>query len=132
MALVHDLAEAIVGDMTPECGVSADDKHRIEQEAMDEICKLLPDCRSTTVHDLFTEYMHGDTKEAQLVKQLDKLEFLVQSAEYERKRAVDLEEFFKNTRHMVKKPFLVDLMVAVEEERNIVKRDQSQSKPWKK
>ena len=41
MALIHDLAECIVGDITPHCGVSADDKHRMEDEAMEEICKLL-------------------------------------------------------------------------------------------
>lgn len=31
MALVHDLAEAIVGDITPECGVSDAEKHRREK-----------------------------------------------------------------------------------------------------
>lgn len=30
MALVHDLAEAIVGDITPECGISAEDKRSME------------------------------------------------------------------------------------------------------
>jgi putative hydrolase of HD superfamily len=30
MALVHDLAEAIVGDITPECGISTDEKTRLE------------------------------------------------------------------------------------------------------
>lgn len=31
MALVHDLAESIVGDITPSCGVSTDEKHRREE-----------------------------------------------------------------------------------------------------
>lgn len=43
MALVHDLAECIVGDITPHCGVSPEDKHRMEDEAMEEICKNLGD-----------------------------------------------------------------------------------------
>lgn len=30
MALIHDLAEAIVGDITPECGTSRDEKSRLE------------------------------------------------------------------------------------------------------
>lgn len=41
MALVHDVAEAIVGDITPSCGVSKEDKRRMESDAMDEICRTL-------------------------------------------------------------------------------------------
>lgn len=40
-ALVHDLAESIVGDITPYCGVSKEDKKRREMEAMAEIAKLI-------------------------------------------------------------------------------------------
>lgn len=43
MALVHDLAECIVGDITPQCGIPVDEKHRREDEAMIEICNLLGD-----------------------------------------------------------------------------------------
>lgn len=31
MALVHDLAEALVGDITPHCGVSETDKYTMEK-----------------------------------------------------------------------------------------------------
>ena len=31
MCLVHDMAESIVGDITPHCGVSVEDKHRQEE-----------------------------------------------------------------------------------------------------
>ena len=31
MALVHDLAESLVGDISPDCGVSKDEKHRRER-----------------------------------------------------------------------------------------------------
>lgn len=43
MTLIHDLAECIVGDITPYCGIPPDEKHRMEDEAMEEICKLLGD-----------------------------------------------------------------------------------------
>ena len=42
MALVHDLAESIVGDITPSCGVSKDEKHRREKV----YCLLGGDCLS--------------------------------------------------------------------------------------
>jgi putative hydrolase of HD superfamily len=31
LALVHDMAECIVGDITPYCGVSKDEKHAKER-----------------------------------------------------------------------------------------------------
>lgn len=43
MTLIHDLAECIVGDITPFCGVPPDEKHRLEDKAMEDICKLLDD-----------------------------------------------------------------------------------------
>lgn len=41
-ALVHDLAESIVGDITPMCGVSKEEKQRREMAAMREISALIP------------------------------------------------------------------------------------------
>lgn len=38
--MVHDLAECIVGDLTPHCGVSPEEKHRREDEAMQKIAEL--------------------------------------------------------------------------------------------
>ena len=31
MAVVHDMAEAVVGDITPHCGVSQSDKYTLEK-----------------------------------------------------------------------------------------------------
>ena len=39
---MHDLAESIVGDFTPHCGVSLQDKKQMEDKAMQEILKDLP------------------------------------------------------------------------------------------
>ena len=39
--MVHDLAESIVGDITPYCGVSKEEKQRREMDAMQEITKLI-------------------------------------------------------------------------------------------
>lgn len=41
MALVHDLAESIVGDITPYCGISREDKLQREETAIKEIAKLV-------------------------------------------------------------------------------------------
>lgn len=41
VALVHDLAESVVGDITPLCGISREEKQRRELEAMHEISNLI-------------------------------------------------------------------------------------------
>lgn len=53
MTLVHDLAESIVGDITPECGISAEQKHKMEDEAMQQICNLLGEETGAEMLQLF-------------------------------------------------------------------------------
>ena len=42
MALVHDLAECIVGDITPFDGISKEEKSQREKEAMVQVTSCLP------------------------------------------------------------------------------------------
>jgi len=46
LALVHDLAECIVGDITPFCGVDPAEKHQREDTAMKELAQLAGSCGS--------------------------------------------------------------------------------------
>ncbi|KAL4583758.1 hypothetical protein LXL04_008345 [Taraxacum kok-saghyz] len=41
IAIVHDIAEAIVGDITPADGVPKVEKSRLEQAALNEMCNVL-------------------------------------------------------------------------------------------
>lgn len=41
MALVHDIAEAIVGDITPHCNVTDEDKYKLEADAVQQIKQML-------------------------------------------------------------------------------------------
>lgn len=90
MALVHDLGESIVGDITPYDGVAPEEKRRREREAMARLAELAGD---PGVLALWEEYDAGATPEARWVKELDKLETVVQAAEYQAEHAVDLGEF---------------------------------------
>ncbi|XP_011299188.1 HD domain-containing protein 2 [Fopius arisanus] len=98
MALVHDLAEAIVGDITPHCGVSVEEKHRLEDDAMIEISKLLGNKGPDTLK-LFREYELRESPEAKYVKDLDRLDLIMQAYEYEKRdqRSGQLDEFFSET-----------------------------------
>jgi putative hydrolase of HD superfamily len=101
MALVHDLAEAAVGDITPHCGVSDSDKHQLELDAITKMTNMLGDSMgSEEILGLWKEYEDGTTEEAKLVKDMDKLEMILQAQEYEMDGAngKSLDQFFASTR----------------------------------
>ncbi|SCV68583.1 BQ2448_704 [Microbotryum intermedium] len=87
MSLIHDLAEADVGDITPEhaSGISREQKHLMEQAAMERIKGLLghPSIASLRIEALWREYEDRETAEAKFVKDLDQFELAVQGVEYE-------------------------------------------------
>nr|QKY15300.1 Hd domain-containing protein 2-like (HD2) [Polytomella parva] len=104
MALVHDLGESIVGDFTPHCKVSKDEKYRLERDAMAKIRCMIEGAvgegegLGSEVEELWLEYEEGKSPEALLVKDLDKIEMIAQAYEYENDQDhVDLEDFFQST-----------------------------------
>lgn len=98
IALVHDIAEAIVGDITPSDGVPKAEKSRMEREALDQMCALLGEpSRAKEIHELWMEYEENSTPEAKIVKDFDKVEMILQAMEYEKEQGHDLEEFFQST-----------------------------------
>lgn len=107
MALVHDVAESIVGDITPHCGVSKSEKERMESEAMNTLKSMLKDYPEAAEEmvELWSEYAKAETPEAQFVKDLDKLEMIMQADEYEEQQNVDLQQFFDRTKGVFRTPF---------------------------
>jgi putative hydrolases of HD superfamily len=108
MALMHDVAECIIGDIPPDDNVSAQDKLRMENLAMNDITQLLfeatsnadssdPDEARRYLMDLLNEYEERSSKEAIAVKDLDLLDMIIQADEYEQAFNVDLTEFFDST-----------------------------------
>ncbi|XP_065651641.1 5'-deoxynucleotidase HDDC2 isoform X3 [Hydra vulgaris] len=100
MALVHDLAECIVGDITPFCGISQEEKYLKEKEAMAQLCSLVTNKKvGDDIMELWQEYSAQVTGEAKAVKDLDRFEMILQAFEYERalNRNGELESFFAGT-----------------------------------
>ena len=50
---------------------------------MDTMCSLVPESIGKEFKELFEEYTLQETSEAQFVKDLDRLEMIIQAAEYE-------------------------------------------------
>lgn len=99
MAIVHDLAEAVVGDITPHAGVSKEDKFTMEKNAMDGFKESLGNTETANeIVDLWHEYEDAKTPEALFVKDLDKFEMIVQALEYEKSDKKKLQGFFDSTR----------------------------------
>ncbi|OAL03570.1 hypothetical protein IQ06DRAFT_269537 [Phaeosphaeriaceae sp. SRC1lsM3a] len=100
MALIHDMAEALVGDITPVDPVSKEEKSRRESVTMDYICanllgKVGGGVSGKMVREIWQEYEDDRTAEAAFVHDVDKIELLLQMVEYERSSACekDLGEF---------------------------------------
>ncbi|CAM9323411.1 unnamed protein product, partial [Sphacelaria rigidula] len=107
LAVVHDLAEALAGDIAPFQNVSKEEKRRLEEEGLEKICATIgsdPIGEVLHAHDnaqrllavaasvataseikaLWLEYEDCTSAEARMVKDLDKMEMIVQADEYER------------------------------------------------
>lgn len=113
LALAHDLAESSVGDISPHCGVSEEEKHRREKEAMatirDETLAGNPVGRE--LYDLWTEYEAGESPAAVLMKDIDKFEMILTAYEYEQSQPhLDLSEFYVSTFKKFRTPQILPLV----------------------
>lgn len=119
MALVHDMAECIVGDITPSDNVSKEEKYRREQEAMKHLTSLLPDGLTQELYALWEEYESQSSPESRLVKQFDALEMILQAHEYEELEGSPgrLQEFFDSTSGRFHHPGVVQFVSCLQEER---------------
>lgn len=120
IAVVHDLAEALVGDIAPGQGVDKATKQLLEADAMSTIVGHLAGENAALgrhVRDLWLEYEVAQSAEAAFVKDMDKLEMILQAREYERERRVDLQDFFDSTRGKIVTDVALALQLALLKER---------------
>ncbi|QLH42812.1 MAG: HD domain-containing protein [Coxiellaceae bacterium] len=84
MALVHDLAEAKVGDVpvfATQTKASKQQKYASELSAMQEITASLGDLQAETMYALWNEYETQQTYESKFIKAIDKIEAFMQHNE---------------------------------------------------
>ncbi|KAF9362768.1 HD domain-containing protein 2 [Mortierella sp. NVP85] len=119
MAIVHDLAESLVGDITPYDGVTVEDKHTREKNAMHHLCHELLGwtAQAQEIFSLWEEYEVAATPEALLVKDFDKFEMIMQALEYEQSENTVLEDFFAGTRGKFKHPMVTAWVNELDAER---------------
>jgi len=107
MALAHDMAESIVGDIVVErtgdlqTQMSVDEKAKKETKAAEQLFQNQPDLLL-----LFEEYEAQITPDAKFLKELDKLEMVFQALDYEKKigQSDPFTEFWENAKKYIKTP----------------------------
>jgi putative hydrolase of HD superfamily len=110
MALVHDLCEVYAPDITPYDPLLPKDKkkiievlkhwpkftpalkikkhrdkYKIEEKALDKLISKLPPDLKAEIKNLWIDFEKGLTKEGRFVKQVDKVENILQGLEYWKK-----------------------------------------------
>ncbi|MGA1974311.1 MAG: HD domain-containing protein [Conexivisphaerales archaeon] len=103
MALLHDVCEAVTGDIQPGEMEPAQKKKK-ERKALEGLLHSLPEPLRKSYMASFDEFNRGSSSEAKLVKDLDKLEMVMQASTYEREgtRREVLEEFWRTADAQIK------------------------------
>jgi len=110
MALLHDLAEAITGDVPPMR--KKKDHKGLEDQAMRQIVSALPDPIKDLYWEAWREYQRKEIAEAVLVHDADKIEMMLQASEYqEAYPATDLSRFY----HVTASPSIQKIVEKIKE-----------------
>ena len=110
MALVHDLAEAKVGDLVivgekeRQDKITKEEKAKIELQCMEDVANELGGEFGKEVLDLFNEFEAHETPTARFLGDLDKLEMILQCEEYEIEQNMCMPSFFKTTKDFFQTP----------------------------
>ncbi len=108
MALIHDLGEVYVGDITPSHKIEKSVKLERERAAVEKVLGKLPNGQLYLA--LWEEYEENSTPEAVLIKQVDRLEMAMQAGVYENLCDLDLIEFMDSAQKVVDRPQLQVLL----------------------
>jgi putative hydrolase of HD superfamily len=116
LALIHDLEEAIIGDLTPR------DKarrgpirvQRDQEIAIRELLSKLPAKSRASYLKLWTDLRERQSKEARLVHQLDKLEMAFQANAYGKRTGQrKMRDFYESATRETKDPTLMSVLATI-------------------
>ncbi|MDP3998177.1 MAG: HD domain-containing protein [bacterium] len=133
IALIHDLCEVYAGDITPYSGLPSDkkiaskdvlakiprlsksskekrikEKHEKERASLKKVLINLPESTQNEIMSLWLDYENGATKEGRFVKQVDRVENLLQALEYwEKDKNFPIEPWWVQLKELVDDPSLL-------------------------
>lgn len=133
MSLIHDLCNVLIGEMTPYDNVltgdrkkdrvilaglpryskeekerMVDERRRQESKALNKLLTLAPPKFAKEVRELWLDYEEMRTREGRFVRQVDRLEPLIQAVEYKRRgKLSDLNVYWVQVKEWLDNPRLV-------------------------
>lgn len=142
IALVHDLCEIYTGDETPYDKILPRNKeewpglfdkwprstksekmrrcrerHKKEKASLKKLTAKLPPAIKREIFDLWLDYEEGQTKEARFVKQVNRIQTLLQALDYGRKHKIPVyKSWWIGSKEKVDDPLLVQFMEELEKE----------------
>ena len=111
MALLHDLAESVIGDIIPNV-ITNDEKILKENQAMKQILKNLPDKIAGSYLEIWNDYQNNSSEESSLLHDIDKLEMAFQAKFYQ-ERGITKEKlltFFNSANAEIKNQNLRNIL----------------------
>ena len=106
MALIHDLAESIIGDLTPEMKMRLGDLEERERRFFEDLVKLMPRELAETYLNSWRRFSRGEDEVSRLVREVDKLERGLQAVRYLKKGYGEVKEIYDSTLSELKDPEL--------------------------
>ncbi|MEK6956200.1 MAG: HD domain-containing protein [Nanoarchaeota archaeon] len=108
MVLMHDLGESIIGDIVTEDGNHTLLQQSVKDNQEIEAVKMLFNNLDEMTSSIIIEYIEQKTQESKFVKELDKLEMIIQALEYEMETGKNLNSFWENVEKYFKTPEIID------------------------
>lgn len=110
----HDWPESDpnVGDITPHCGIPPTEKFEREHAAMQKLCAQLQ--KGSEFLELWLEFEEGLTPEAQVAKQIDKLQMAMKAVYYQDEQGLDPREFLADAGGRISHPRLRHIFEHIE------------------
>lgn len=120
MALVHDMGESVIGDIVIERAGKIvgpkEEKYKNEKKAIESLLRDLENGKELI--SLWEEFEEQKTEEAKILKQLDRLEMVMQALEYEPQVGPEiLDEFWETARVTIANPTIKSWFNEIEKER---------------
>ena len=114
MIILHDLAESIIGDITPE-QKERKEKFDLENKTMQKILSSLPEIIKCHYETIWTEFQNFESQESKFVHDIDKLEMVLQAKTYSKE--IDSPEkitsFINYAKEGIKDPNILKLFYEI-------------------
>jgi len=122
MLLLHDIAESVIGDwdLNAKKKLGIEKKNKKENEAFEEIMRLLPTEQKERYVKIWKEFSEVKTEEAKIAYQSEKLEMILQALEYmeEGYDKEKLKSFFANEKDKFTDNYMKALFELLDKKRN--------------